>query len=141
MARSIQVLSVVLSRLDASGAHRLKRLAELIEQTTKIPLAMFEGRQTLEDYNIVTKMRWAANRHTTKQEDVAYSLMGIFGVQLTLQYGEGGEYAFIRLQKKILKQTDDESIFVWADPRGPSNRRLDLLALFPECFDVPDVDY
>lgn len=57
-------------------------------------------------------MTWAAHRKTSRTEDIAYSLLGIFGVNMPLLYGEGDK-AFIRLQEEILKETDDESLFTW----------------------------
>jgi hypothetical protein len=57
-------------------------------------------------------MTWAAKRQTTRFEDVAYSLFGIFDVNMPLLYGEG-RGAFIRLQEEILKETDDQSILAW----------------------------
>lgn len=58
------------------------------------------------------RMSWASKRQTTRREDRAYCLLGIFGVAMSLQYGEGDK-AFLRLQSKILKTTDDSSIFAW----------------------------
>ena len=43
---------------------------------------------------------------------MAYSLMGIFGVNMPILHGEGEE-AFIRLQQKIMQFSDDETIFAW----------------------------
>ena len=60
------------------------------------------------------KMSWASGRKTTRVEDMAYSLMGIFDVNMPLLYGEGSN-AFIRLQHEIVKISDDESIFAWED--------------------------
>jgi hypothetical protein len=57
-------------------------------------------------------MSWAAKRQTTKVEDCAYSLMGIFGINMPLLYGEG-ELAFVRLQEELMKVSDDYSIFAW----------------------------
>ncbi|KJA13868.1 hypothetical protein HYPSUDRAFT_49568 [Hypholoma sublateritium FD-334 SS-4] len=48
------------------------------------------------------KMQWAANRKVTREEDTAYSLMGIFNVSMPTGYGEGAERAFLRLVKEIL---------------------------------------
>ncbi|KAF9456250.1 heterokaryon incompatibility protein-domain-containing protein [Collybia nuda] len=62
---------------------------------------------------VAVRMSWAADRNTTREEDVAYSLMGLFGVTMPLLYGERGK-AFIRLQHEIIKQSDDHSIFAWA---------------------------
>jgi hypothetical protein len=43
------------------------------------------------------RMSWAADRETTRIEDLAYYLLGIFGVNMPLLYGEGKK-AFLRLQ-------------------------------------------
>ena len=58
------------------------------------------------------KMFWASSRETQRPEDEAYSLLGIFGINMPAIYGEGHR-AFIRLQEEILKTTLDHSIFAW----------------------------
>jgi hypothetical protein len=58
-------------------------------------------------------MSWAANRRTTRPEDLAYSLMGILDVNLPLLYGEGARKAFLRLQLEYLNHVDDETSFSW----------------------------
>ncbi|MBE3043806.1 HET domain-containing protein [Candidatus Bathyarchaeota archaeon] len=58
------------------------------------------------------RMSWAANRETTKVEDRAYSLLGIFDVNMPLLYGEGPR-AFIRLQEEILMRHEDLSLLAW----------------------------
>ncbi|KAK5119389.1 hypothetical protein LTR85_007745 [Meristemomyces frigidus] len=63
--------------------------------------------------SIATRMSWMAHRATTRPEDKAYSLLGIFNVNLPLLYGEGGERAFFRLQEEIIKVSSDHSIFAW----------------------------
>ena len=65
-------------------------------------------------------MSWASKRTTTRPEDQAYSLLGLFSVNMPLLYGEGVPKAFRRLQMSIIAQSGDESIFVWglqAPPR------------------------
>ena len=64
--------------------------------------------------SLAAKMSWASGRTTTRIEDIAYSLMGLFEVNMPLLYGEGRN-AFTRLQHEIVKITDDESIFAWRD--------------------------
>jgi hypothetical protein len=61
---------------------------------------------------IAVKMSWAAKRETTRVEDQAYCLMGIFGVNMPTLYGEGRK-AFYRLQLEIMSKTTDDSIFAW----------------------------
>lgn len=59
-------------------------------------------RELLGEFPISHRMAWAATRKTTRIEDMAYSLIGIFGVNLSLVYGEG-ERAFNRLQEEMFK--------------------------------------
>jgi hypothetical protein len=57
-------------------------------------------------------MSWAAKRVTKRKEDIAYSLLGIFGVVMPMIYGEGDQ-AFSRLQQEIIKKSRDDSILAW----------------------------
>ena len=63
--------------------------------------------------SVAQKMSWASRRITSKDEDMAYCLLGIFNVNMPLLYGEGARKAFYRLQIEIVKSSDDESIFAW----------------------------
>ncbi|KAF8537735.1 heterokaryon incompatibility protein-domain-containing protein [Trichophaea hybrida] len=56
----------------------------------------------------------AARRKTFKPEDRAYSLMGILGVRMRADYGEGQTKAISRLFDRVLHTTGDVSIFNWA---------------------------
>lgn len=62
--------------------------------------------------SIAQRMSWASKRVTTRIEDTAYCLLGIFDVNMPMLYGEG-EKAFFRLQAEIIKQSDDHTIFAW----------------------------
>lgn len=64
--------------------------------------------------SLAQKMSWAALRITTREEDRAYCLMGLFGVNMPLLYGEGGEKAFLRLLQEIMRQSSDDSVFAWS---------------------------
>jgi Heterokaryon incompatibility protein (HET) len=88
----------------------------------------------LQQFSIATRMSWASNRVTTRPEDKAYCLMGIFNVHMPLLYGEG-EGAFRRLQEEIMRGSDDHSIFAWW-PQQSQGLWLpsDLLAPSPEEF-------
>ncbi|KAI1373156.1 hypothetical protein F4677DRAFT_231410 [Hypoxylon crocopeplum] len=82
-------------------------------------------------------MSRAAGRQTTRIEDQAYCLLGLFGINMPLLYGEEGK-AFIRLQQEILRVSDDESIFAWRGS-GPAPRTCQdvvcgMLAPFAKCF-------
>jgi ankyrin repeat protein len=74
-------------------------------------------------------MSWASKRKTTRAEDLAYCLMGMFGINMPLLYGEG-EKAFTRLQEEIMKVSDDHSLFAWKS----SEKYSGLLATSPAAF-------
>ncbi|KAE9363115.1 HET-domain-containing protein [Stipitochalara longipes BDJ] len=67
----------------------------------------------LHDFSVAEKFSWAATRRTTCGEDRAYSMMGIFGVNMAMIYGEGEQAACYRLQKEIFGVYPDHSIFAW----------------------------
>lgn len=69
---------------------------------------------------VAERMSWASGRQTTRPEDMAYCLLGIFDVNMPMLYGEG-EKAFVRLQEEIVKASDDESIFAWDASGGPAD--------------------
>lgn len=91
-------------------------LREPLAEITKIDITALDG-VSLESFSVATKMSWAARRVTTRLEDIAYSLMGLFDVNMPLLYGEG-EKAFIRLQEEILKDSHDQSLFAWQTQRS-----------------------
>ncbi|KAG1731343.1 heterokaryon incompatibility protein-domain-containing protein [Suillus paluster] len=64
-------------------------------------------------FYIRERMGWAAKRTTTRDEDVAYSMTGIFDVGLQIAYGEGGDRAFIRLIEALMQVTSDTDILHW----------------------------
>ncbi|KAI1367675.1 heterokaryon incompatibility protein-domain-containing protein [Xylaria arbuscula] len=86
-------------------------LASIIAETTKIDPRFFDSGK-FEDFSIAQRMSWASRRQTTRIEDEAYCLLGLFGVNMPLLYGEG-EQAFVRLQQEIMKESDDQTIFAW----------------------------
>ncbi|KAH9848540.1 hypothetical protein C2E23DRAFT_897506 [Lenzites betulinus] len=79
----------------------------------------------VESASVAKRMSWAAERETTRVEDRAYSLLGIFGVHMSPIYGEGTN-AFLRLQEEIIKHIPDQSIFAWGRSRTLS--ALDAVA-------------
>ncbi|KAG0703994.1 hypothetical protein DFH29DRAFT_1078588 [Suillus ampliporus] len=59
------------------------------------------------------KLQWASARVTTVQEDIAYSLFGIFGVQLPILYGEKKQNALGRLLQEIVARSGDITVLDW----------------------------
>ena len=84
----------------------------VLSEITGIDELTLNGRRELRDVSIAKKMSWASKRVTTRVEDIAYCLIGIFGINLPLLYGEG-ERAFTRLQEEIMRSSDDQSLFAW----------------------------
>nr|RBQ98109.1 hypothetical protein FVER53263_00252 [Fusarium verticillioides] len=88
----------------------------LHDYQTFLPAAptLSEGRlqSRLRAASIAEKMSWASKRKTTRTEDTAYCLLGIFGINMPLLYGEGTN-AFLRLQEEIMKRSDDQTILAW----------------------------
>ena len=87
-------------------------LAPKIGALTKIPNSILSGKLDLHSLSVAQRMSWAAKRNTTRPEDIAYCLMGIFDINMPLIYGEGKK-AFRRLQEEIMKTTRDPSLFAW----------------------------
>src|SRR5271168_851945 len=83
----------------------------MISEITGIPTNILLGGD-VEGASVAQRMSWASKRKTTRVEDLAYCLMGMFGINMPLLYGEG-ERAFIRLQEEIIKVSDDHSLFAW----------------------------
>jgi hypothetical protein len=81
---------------------------------------------------VAEKMSWASERSTSRIEDTAYSLMGLFNVFMLMLYGEG-ERAFIRLQEEIMKRSEDYTIFAW-ETTEPQSEQCGLFAKSPSEF-------
>jgi hypothetical protein len=115
-------------------------LATVIHQVTKIAPEILErlpGSNSLESlylFNISTRMSWAAERQTTRPEDKAYCLLGLFHVNMAMLYGEGGPRAFHRLQEEIMKRSTDQSILAWTPTQPEPSATTSVLADSPAAF-------
>jgi hypothetical protein len=116
------------------------KLASAISNITGIPSEYLLGKD-LEHASVAMRFSWAADRKTTKPEDIAYCLLGIFDIHMSLLYGEQEAGAFRRLQQKIMKTSDDQSIFAWATDKEQDSsqisgmrRYFSLLAPSPASF-------
>lgn len=106
-------------------------LANALSSITGIDSAALRDK-SLNLYSVDVKMSWVRGRRTTRVEDQAYCLMGLFDVNMALLYGEGSK-AFQRLQEEIIRTSSDRSIFCW-EPRSWEQPGYDLLASCPEQF-------
>ncbi|KAE9371714.1 HET-domain-containing protein, partial [Stipitochalara longipes BDJ] len=71
-------------------------LGDALSEYTGIPLSVLTGGIAPSRYSVASRMSWAARRRTTRLEDTAYCLLGLFDVNMPLLYGEGTK-AFRRL--------------------------------------------
>jgi hypothetical protein len=110
---------------DYLGAKTRESLAPEIERITGIDVGYLTGEKHFRKACIATKMSWIAGRTTTRIEDIAYSMLGLFNIMMTPQYGEG-QRAFMRLQQELLRTTTDESLFAWKMPQPDAGDRFDI---------------
>ncbi|KAI6019370.1 hypothetical protein PISMIDRAFT_52523, partial [Pisolithus microcarpus 441] len=89
-----------------------RQLEPTLERTTRIPRGVLRSGLAGKRLSVAQIMWWAAKRKTSRVEDRAYSLMGLFGVNMPMLYGEGKK-AFQRLQLEIIRISSDHSIFAW----------------------------
>ncbi|TPX17851.1 uncharacterized protein E0L32_002952 [Thyridium curvatum] len=103
-------------------------------------------------FSISQRMNWAAGRSTTRVEDEAYCLLGLFSIHMPLLYGEGKK-AFRRLQDEIMRGSNDQSIFAtnehtllasspdgFIDSRTGKSSPVDLISLQRTCLSSGNVD-
>lgn len=104
----------------------------LLSNISKIEIEILGGIVDLHSASIAKRMSWAARRETKRIEDKAYSLLGIFNVNMSMMYGEG-DRAFLRLREEIMKDSEDQSLFAWQTTDDPDLDR-GLLAASPADF-------
>ena len=87
-------------------------LAQTLEEITGVGASVLRFDEDVTDVSVAARMSWASTRTTTRVEDEAYCLFGIFGINLPALYGEGRN-AFYRLQEEIMRTSVDTSLFAW----------------------------
>ena len=126
-------------------------LAEELEAVTRVPKSVLQLSQKASEISIMRRMSWACRRKTTRVEDEAYALLGIFNVNMPTLYGEGRR-AFQRLQEEIMRTHHDTTLFAWGNcgplTRGKfglidqtSERTTGILAASPSDFQATFYDY
>ncbi|KAH6875175.1 hypothetical protein BKA58DRAFT_418768 [Alternaria rosae] len=76
-------------------------LKDTVYKITGIPSDALLGKQVSE-FSVAERFSWAEDRQTTRDEDGAYCLFGIFDIHLPLIYGEGKENALDRLRSAVI---------------------------------------
>lgn len=114
-------------------------LAQHLQRATEIPISLLRCEAEISEFSISQRMSWASCRLTTRKEDEAYALLGIFDISMPTLYGEGTN-AFFRLQEEIIRRYPDTTLFASrleylslgnTRLREASNHRLSLLASSP----------
>ncbi|KAI6044299.1 heterokaryon incompatibility protein-domain-containing protein [Pisolithus marmoratus] len=118
-------------------------LADTLKAITRIPRSVLKHGIGSPRPSAAQILSWAADRRTTRVEDVAYSLLGLLDVNMPMLYGEGKK-AFQRLQEEIIRRSNDHSIFAW-DPDGKGIRTTSVLAddpsYFRGCHNIKKVEF
>lgn len=87
-------------------------LACILRDVTGITVDVLRFEVNVMQVSMAARMSWAAKRKTTREEDQAYCLFGLFGINMPTVYGEG-KNAFYRLQEELMKTSYDMSLFAW----------------------------
>ena len=103
---------VVFFTMDWNFMGSKQSLAYLVTQITGINYNALLRVEPLTEFSVAQRLSWAARRQTTRVEDRAYSLLGIFDINMPTLYGEGNR-AFRRLQEEIMRRIPDQSLFAW----------------------------
>ncbi|KAI8948231.1 hypothetical protein F4801DRAFT_581651 [Xylaria longipes] len=107
----------------AIGHKRDPQVVAALVQITHIPRVFLLGIVPTNEASVAQRMSWAANRVTKRTEDLAYSLLGIFGITMPMVYGEGDK-SFLRLQEVIARHINDDSILAWNFSKDGLNTKL-----------------
>ncbi|KAI5994945.1 hypothetical protein F5J12DRAFT_410509 [Pisolithus orientalis] len=108
---------------DSANHKRDPAVLEELQNATGVAI------QHLENFNpgvddARTRLRWASGRKTTRPQDIAYSLFGIFNVHLPVIYSEPAEHALGRLLAEIITRSGDVSVLDWVGVQSSFNSCL-----------------
>ncbi|KAK2593516.1 hypothetical protein QQS21_008782 [Conoideocrella luteorostrata] len=103
-----------------------RSLEHIIRDVTGIPASALRG-TALSNFPVLEREAWARNRQTKHEEDMAYSLFGIFDVHVPLMYGEGLHKAQTRLREEVQKAT--------------KGTQMNDFSVTFSLSDVPDIQY
>ncbi|KAK0634106.1 heterokaryon incompatibility protein-domain-containing protein [Immersiella caudata] len=102
-------------------------LTDRISRATGIEEDVLLDSESSRAQSIAQRMSWLARRQTTRIEDMAYCMLGLFDINMPLLYGEGSK-AFTRLQEDIIKLSTDHTIFCWEWTSSVPKKWVSLLA-------------
>jgi hypothetical protein len=96
-------------------------LEQQIHEITGIPKSALRGGH-LSQFSDKERFSWIQCRQTKVEEDKAYSMLGIFDVEMPIRYGEGSASAFKRLEEDIDKLNNCLRDLRSTDPRDDKKR-------------------
>jgi Heterokaryon incompatibility protein (HET) len=97
-----------------------------IHEITGIAIEALQGLKPISGFSTADRMSWAARRETTREEDTAYCLLGLFEIHIPVMYGEGKQHAEDRLRRAIQEASNPKSVLLtdaqWVVPfkRNPN---------------------
>jgi len=115
--------SVEFFSADGSRLGDKDSLRQTVHEITRIPIQALSGNKML-NFDLDTRISWAQNRQTTREEDSAYCLLGIVDCYLPLIYGEGKKSALKRLRKEMQGGEKLKEIRSWLFAPEPSMNYL-----------------
>ncbi|KAI9571015.1 hypothetical protein HD554DRAFT_2238635 [Boletus coccyginus] len=118
------VINTKISRLcDQYGSVLQESLTSMFQWYHHLLLTIIHLKGVLSDSE---KLCFAVTRIAMKQEDMAYSLFGIFDVSLSVTYGEGQQWAVGRLLQEVLTRSGDVTILTWMGKASDYNSCLSV---------------
>jgi hypothetical protein len=115
-------------------------LEHMLNEITGIPTLALRGGD-LSQFTVSDRMAWAISRATKREEDKAYSLLGLFNVLMLPMYGEGRDHAMKRLYEEISKESKvprrlqnatlegkEDEITTWLQPAAVEDDFRELLS-------------
>jgi hypothetical protein len=109
-------------------------LISIISSVTGIDVPYLTVGPGIPDASVAKKMSWLAKRKTTRVEDMAYCMLGLFDINMPLLYGEGMK-AFTRLQEEIIRVSNDHTIFCWSWNHSVPRGWVSFLAPAPNVYE------
>jgi hypothetical protein len=108
--------SVVFFSREGKRLGNKDSLKQQIHAITRVPMLALEG-ASLSQFSVEERFLWIKHRRTKLEEDMVYSLLGIFDIEMPLFYGEGAVAAFNRLREIIDKRAKCTQDLYTTDPR------------------------
>ncbi|KAG6371072.1 hypothetical protein JVT61DRAFT_10610 [Boletus reticuloceps] len=125
-------------QIDPSSrySHQFHLLHYAIFMATGMDMATIcQFRPGIHSPSLPERMKWVARRVTTRTEDKAYCMMGVFGVSMSIAYGEGAARAFFRLFASILEVGYSRDWFIWGGKSVPWEVHPSrMIPSSPECY-------